>query len=150
MDDKPRLLPQLPRRDLLHLVNRYRAVHIHRGFVGLMPEEIFYPLRSKSSVNPFDFKKRATEWRNMWRFKFLLIPHLKRRTVLRPASPFVIEPGRRDIRMPEPLLDFGNIRNLFFEFFGKGVGGIQVTIDLLNLRLNEIWVILLRCRLRFI
>ena len=40
------------------------------------------------------------------------IPHLKRRTILWPTPPFVIESCRRDIGMPEPLLHFGNIRSV--------------------------------------
>jgi hypothetical protein len=39
----------------------------------------------------------------------VLIPHLKRRTILRPCLPPVVEPGGGNIGMPEPLLHLGDV-----------------------------------------
>ena len=38
-----------------------------------------------------------------------LVLHLKRRTLLRPALPAIVEPGRRNVGMPEPLLHLGDV-----------------------------------------
>jgi hypothetical protein len=40
----------------------------------------------------------------------LLVFHLKRRTLLRPTLPAIIEPCRRNVGMPQPLLDLGDVR----------------------------------------
>ncbi len=41
-------LPQLPRRNLLHLINRDRTIHIHRGLVRLVTKEVLDPFRSEA------------------------------------------------------------------------------------------------------
>jgi hypothetical protein len=50
-----------------------------------------------------------------------LVPHLKRRAVLRSRFPPVIEPGGGNIRMPEPLLHLGDV-GLMVECVGRGRG----------------------------
>jgi hypothetical protein len=47
------------------------------------------------------------------------IDYLKRRAVLRPGLAVIVNPCRRDVRMPQPFLDFGNIR-LVVERVGGG------------------------------
>ena len=49
--------------------------------------------------------------------------HSKRRRLLRPVFSVVIQPRGADISMPEPVLDFGNVR-LIIEGIG-GRGGSQ-------------------------
>jgi len=39
----------------------------------------------------------------------VLIPHLKRRAVLRPGLPPIVEPGGGDVGVPEPLLHLGDV-----------------------------------------
>ena len=38
-----------------------------------------------------------------------LICHLERRTLFWPGLPVIVEAGRRDVGMPEPLLDLSNV-----------------------------------------
>ena len=38
-----------------------------------------------------------------------LVLHLKRWTLLRPTLPAIVEPGRRNIGMPQPLLHLGDV-----------------------------------------
>jgi hypothetical protein len=38
-----------------------------------------------------------------------LITYLKRRAVFRPRLALIIEPGRSDIRVPQPLLNLGDV-----------------------------------------
>jgi hypothetical protein len=56
------------------------------------------------------------------RRKFLIC-HLEGRAVLRPHFPPVVNARRRDIRMPQPLLDLGDI-GFMVERVGRG-GGAQ-------------------------
>ena len=42
--------PQLPHRNLLHLVNRDGAVHVHRCLVGLVAKKVLYPFSSEMAV----------------------------------------------------------------------------------------------------
>jgi hypothetical protein len=69
-------------------------------------------------VTSYNSNRTYTPTNYKGRRGYLSIPHLKRRTILRPTPPFVIESRRRDIGMPQPLLDLGNIRPVL-----KGVRG---------------------------
>ena len=51
-----------------------------------------------------------------------LILHLESRAVLRPHLPLVVEPGRRNVRVPKPLLHLGNVSAVFERGFGLGMG----------------------------
>lgn len=51
----------------------------------------------------------------------LVIPHLKRRTLLWPRLSPVVEPGCGNIRMPEAFLHLGDI-GLVVERIGRGGG----------------------------
>ena len=49
------------------------------------------------------------------------MPHLRRRAVLRPGLPPVVEPGGGDVSVAEPLLHLGNV-GLVVERVGGGRG----------------------------
>ena len=40
----------------------------------------------------------------------LSVIYLKRRTILRPRFTAIVKPGGRDVGMPQPLLDLGDVR----------------------------------------
>jgi hypothetical protein len=44
----PSLLSQQTRRDLLHLIDRERAIHVHRRLVRFMPQKIRNPLGTEA------------------------------------------------------------------------------------------------------
>jgi hypothetical protein len=50
---------------------------------------------------------------------FPSIRHLERRAILRPRPPMIVNARRRDVRMPQPFLHFGNI-GLVIERIGGG------------------------------
>jgi hypothetical protein len=49
----PLCLSQQTRRDLLHFIDRERAVHVHRGLVRFMPQKVLNPL----GTEPFRLQK---------------------------------------------------------------------------------------------
>jgi hypothetical protein len=54
----------------------------------------------------------------IWLGITIVILHLERWTIFRPALVFVIHPRRGDIHVPQPELDLGNVRLVI-----QGIGG---------------------------
>ena len=58
-----------------------------------------------------------------------LINNLERRAVLRPSLAVVVDPRRRNIRVPQPLLDLGDV-GLVIERIGGDRGAERMRADL--------------------
>jgi len=59
-----------------------------------------------------------------------LIGNLKRRAIFRPRLAMIVDPRGRDVRVPEPFLDLGNV-GLMIEGIGRsrGTEGVGANLE---------------------